>query len=291
MSKKSHESYSKDTSRYPKTAAAREKNRKKGRVVGVLLGLAGTGTVAFAATHSGPVSESVHEALRSSPNPVAERLSEADYQVSVAEKAQSNVQDVLRDISDIKFTLKSTIGAETGNAESDLSGSTQKSSLEQEEGKLHYSTSYEFSGITDIRTGDIEVTHDNQGTLIAVSHATGGDSNIPGTSAAYYEQKIVFRNPDEGLAVDLADLPALASTLAGPETTVQSVSAKGDMKDQDDYDTSWYTYDTPLTVTFERTDDGFEARSNTEILETPYGVSSKNTPTMEDILKFEFKDR
>ena len=191
----------------------------------------------------------------------------------------SSVQDVLGKISTIKSDLRAVTGAETGRTVVPLGESEQEDGLNIDHtgNRLYFSSEYSVAGTRYLDNGGIEVVHDDQGTSVSISRARGNR-----------EQDIIFRNPNKNLAVDLTDLSQVVAVATAPETTIQSISARGTMHDQDNHDISWSTDSTesPLTVTFKQNSGEYVATANSDVLKTPYGVSNTETPSWEDIQEF-----
>ncbi len=268
--------------RYPHTEKAKEKRRKKHRVTIGIATLASAGAAYMGATHS----DAIGELMRSHPLPITEQLSHADYQTQVLEPALSNVESITNRIELTKMWLQDKNSAESGTVELSNESATDVMSLRLDSNSLENISKTTYSNGSEHYNRDtVEITYDNTGTSIVV----GSESSIDIAGRPQpASQKIVFHNP-ANVTIDLNDLTTVEQAVADPNTTVTSVVSTGSFGSETDDNQSWYSYLSPIEVTFEQNEDkSITAQANTDKLDSGYEVNPKATPTMDDVLKFEF---
>lgn len=268
------------------TKPSKSRNRKIGE--GVFWATAGAATLAGAIKFSGPVIETIDKS--SHPAHVAEQISEADYQTQVLRPAIEAVESEINSIRVTRDFLKDQNALDAAQLEIDNEKGNYKYSFYEGDSLLRHAEQSESKGgdskVELTSSGSVKVDHDDTGTSIVVER--GSNTQVDGLGG-YHNMKITFHNPNRNLAVDLSDLSTLAGAIASPDTKVTSAVASGSFKSDTHDDQSWYTSDSPLTMTFTQNEDGsFAAVTNTEALETGYGVSQNATPTIDDVLEFEF---
>ena len=278
------------SNRYAKSEKAHETRKRRERVSGGIALAAAAGGLIFAGANS----DRVHEALRSEPKPVAEQLSEAEYQTSVMRPALAKVESTINSIQGVKHFLEQKGALDKGSLEISSDTRTDKYTVFSSPDSIGYiqiSDSGKPEDDGDVKSandGSIEVSRDDNGTSIIVE--SNGVTLVDGLGGLH-DSEVTFHNPNKDMVIDMADPSTIMRAVADPETVVEKAVTRGSFKSATEYDQSWSaSLDSPLTVTFTQNEDGsFEASADTDVLETGYMQNQKNTPTMQDVLEFTFE--